>query len=125
MTVEDDARRYRWIKAQTNLQLQSDNSLWFRSDKTKYYPKFSLAVNSTGFHGIEDVDVLIDRAMDMYPMDQPYELDLKEGTEFEQYCGVCNYYNASADPDIKLGECTKNKMNLFPGDWCDQFLMRA
>lgn len=64
-----DALRYQWIKQQTNLCLQTTKAMWIREDGERYYPSHDLAVNGVGFHGIEHLDELIDRAMEMFPVD--------------------------------------------------------
>jgi hypothetical protein len=68
-STERDAARYRWIKAQANLTLSTEGILWYRENGERYYPSHRLAVNSTGFHGIEHLDDLIDQAMEVYPVD--------------------------------------------------------
>jgi hypothetical protein len=67
-----DAQRYQWIKAQHNLELRSQRihgTAWTELPTgRKYYPTHQLNVNGTGFNGIEHLDDLIDRAMEMYPL---------------------------------------------------------
>ena len=62
-----DAQRYQWIKKQKSLVLSTEGVKWFHEDGTEYYPSHRLAVNGTGFHGIECLDNLIDQAMEVYP----------------------------------------------------------
>jgi len=68
-----DAQRYQWIKAQLNLELRSQRiygTAWTELPTgRKYYPTHQLNVNDTGFNGIEHLDDLIDRAMEMFPLD--------------------------------------------------------
>jgi len=66
-----DAARYRWIKAQQDLEIRTNRTYgapWTKTDTgEKYYPSHQLDVNGTGFNGIEHFDDLIDQAMEMYP----------------------------------------------------------
>lgn len=67
-----DANRYRWIKDQKNLILQTDSQLgdpWTNVETGyQYRPSHRLAVNGTGFSGIEHLDDMIDQAMELYPL---------------------------------------------------------
>lgn len=67
-----DAARYRWIKAQRNLELHTCRTYgmpWTNMETGKrYYPTHYLAVNGTGFGGIEKLDDLIDQAAELYPI---------------------------------------------------------
>jgi hypothetical protein len=69
--VHVDAARYRWIKAQRNLELHTCKMYgvpWTNVETgKKYYPTHYLAANGTGFGGIENLDDLIDQAMELYP----------------------------------------------------------
>lgn len=75
-TVLKDAERYRWLRAQTNLELRTHPRFgvpWTNVETNeKFYPSHSLAVNGTGFDGLEHFDDLIDQAMELYP-DYPRE----------------------------------------------------
>lgn len=62
-----DARRYRWIKSKKTLELATEGVLWIRENGERYCPSHRLAVNGTGFNGVEHLDDLIDQAMEMYP----------------------------------------------------------
>lgn len=70
-SYEQDALRYRWIKAQRNLELTTNRTYgtpWTNVETGyRFYPSHNLSVNGTGFSGIEHLDDLIDQAMDMYP----------------------------------------------------------
>jgi hypothetical protein len=70
---ERDARRYRWIKAQRNLELRTLRTYgtpWTNAETGhRFYPSHDLSVNGTGFCGIEHLDDLIDQAMRVYPSD--------------------------------------------------------
>jgi len=70
--IKRDAERYRWIKAQKNLNLYTHHCQgipWTNVETGyRYYPSHSLAVNGTGFDGIEHLNDLIDQAMKMYPL---------------------------------------------------------
>ena len=70
MTIEQDALRYQWIKAQTNISLAfTDN--WCLKDMNgeKYWPTHYLKVNGFKFEGKEHLDdELIDQAMKLYPI---------------------------------------------------------
>jgi len=69
--VSADAMRYRWIKAQRNLELKTCKMYgvpWTNTETGKqFYPSHYLAANGTGFGGIENLDDLIDQAMELYP----------------------------------------------------------
>jgi hypothetical protein len=68
MTIERDAARYQWIKAQTNIRLGSTHAWWIESETgRKYWPTHDLDVNGSRFSGREHLDDLIDEAMEMYP----------------------------------------------------------
>lgn len=66
-----DAARYRWIRAQTNLELRTSPRFgvpWTNTETGRtFYPWGDLAVNGTGFGAIESLDDLIDAAMELYP----------------------------------------------------------
>ena len=68
---EQDALRYRWIKAQRNLELRTNRTYgapWTNTETgRRFYPSHNLDVNCTGFSGIEHLDELIDQAMSLYP----------------------------------------------------------
>lgn len=69
--LERDAARYRWIKDQRNLDLRTNSTQgtpWTNTETGEhFYPSHYLAVNGTGFNGIEHLDDLIDQAMELYP----------------------------------------------------------
>jgi hypothetical protein len=67
--IARDAARYRWIRAQTNLDLRTTKRVPWTHVETgePYYPTHNLDVNGTGFAGIEQLDDLIDQAMALYP----------------------------------------------------------
>jgi hypothetical protein len=69
--IAKDAERYRWIRAQGNLELRTCRTYgtpWTNTETgEKFYPSHDLAVNGTGFGGIEKLDNLIDQAMSIYP----------------------------------------------------------
>ena len=68
MTIEKDALRYQWIKAQTNFRLSSTRGWWLNIEtKKKYWPTHDLDVNGSRFYGVEHLDDLIDQAMELYP----------------------------------------------------------
>jgi hypothetical protein len=68
MTIEKDALRYQWIKAQTNLRLGSTHAWWIEHETSrKYWPTHDLDVNGSRFSGVEHLDDLIDQAMKLYP----------------------------------------------------------
>jgi len=70
-SYEQDALRYRWIKAQRNLELRTNRTYgtsWTNAETGhRFYPSHNLDVNGTGFSGIEHLDDLIDQAMSLYP----------------------------------------------------------
>lgn len=69
--IERDAARYRWIRAQTNFELWTGSRQgvpWTQTETgQRYFPWGNLAVNGTGFGGIESLDDMIDQAMELYP----------------------------------------------------------
>jgi hypothetical protein len=69
--IKRDAVRYRWIKAQLNLNLRTTaRTPWTHVETgNTYYPTHQIDVNGTGFAGIEHLDDLIDQAMGLYPGD--------------------------------------------------------
>ena len=68
MTIEKDALRYQWIKAQTNLRLGSTHDWWLNIETNrKYRSTHDLDVNGSRFSGVEHLDDLIDQAMELYP----------------------------------------------------------
>lgn len=71
---EQDALRYRWIKAQRNLELFTNRAYgtpWINAETgRRFYPSHNLNVNGTGFSGIEHLDDLIDQAMNLYPFSE-------------------------------------------------------
>lgn len=72
MTIEQDAIRYQWIKAQTNLRLGTTHAWWINTETgRKYWPTHDLDVNGSRFSGVEHLDDLIDQAMELYPIKQP------------------------------------------------------
>jgi hypothetical protein len=70
--IHVDAARYRWIRAQRNLELHTCKTYgvpWTNTETgKKYYPTHYLSTNGTGFGGIEKLDDLIDQAMELYPI---------------------------------------------------------
>ena len=69
MTIEKDALRYQWIKAQTNLRLSSTPPWWSeREAGRKYWPTHDLNVNGSKISTKEYLDALIDEAMELYPL---------------------------------------------------------
>jgi hypothetical protein len=63
-----DADRYQWIERQKNLVLSTDGSKWLNVETMEeYHPSHRLDVNGTRFHGIEQLDDLIDKAMEIFP----------------------------------------------------------
>jgi hypothetical protein len=71
VSQREDAARYRWLKAQTNLSLRTvpqQGAQWTNVETgEEYRPSHYLDVNGTGFGGIEKLDDLIDQAMNLYP----------------------------------------------------------
>jgi hypothetical protein len=68
MTIEQDAIRYQWIKAQTNMRLGTTHAWWINTETgRKYWPTHDLDVNGSRFSGVEHLDDLIDQAMELYP----------------------------------------------------------
>jgi hypothetical protein len=70
-SYKEDALRYRWIKAQRNLELRTNRGRtpWVNTETgQRFYPSHNLDVNGTGFSGIEHLDQLIDQAINLYPL---------------------------------------------------------
>ena len=67
----EDAKRYRWLKAQPMLSLKSDNMGWTRLDGTKYISSHRLAARTISFESFETLDETIDHAMAYF--DKPKE----------------------------------------------------
>ena len=63
MTIEKDALRYQWIKAQTNFRLSSTRGWWLNIETKKK--------DGSRFSGVEHLDDLIDQAMKLYPITDP------------------------------------------------------
>jgi hypothetical protein len=62
-----DADRYQWIKRQKALVLSTDGSKWLNVETMEeYHPSHRLDVNGTSFSGIEQLDDLIDKAMEVF-----------------------------------------------------------
>lgn len=61
--MSGDALRYRWIKAQKGLTLQSDVTVWTRPDGSSFTSSHRLAANGTQYAAAETLDELINAAM--------------------------------------------------------------
>lgn len=61
----EDAKRYRWLKAQRGLELQSlgQSSQWIRPDGTKFYSSHMLLAGNTAYGAYETLDETIDAAI--------------------------------------------------------------
>jgi hypothetical protein len=55
-----DAVRYRWLKAQPDLHLATDGSVWSNLDGTPYTVSHSLSAGGTAFNGAKTLDEAID-----------------------------------------------------------------
>jgi len=58
-----DAKRYRWLRSQRAVLLESDQTQWERNDGTKYQSSHRLCANDTQFASYETLDATIDAAM--------------------------------------------------------------
>lgn len=60
-----DAMRYRWLRAQPKLRLESDDfqSYWIREDGSKFHSSHRLSAKDTRYGIYETLDETIDRAI--------------------------------------------------------------
>jgi len=63
MSDLEDAKRYRWLKAQPALRLQSEYMKWTRPDGTEFYSMHILSAKGVNFESLETLDETIDQAM--------------------------------------------------------------
>ena len=59
---EIDALRYRWMKAQHKLSLETDGSTWTRNG-VKFIASHRLSANGTQYGSYEKLDELVDAAI--------------------------------------------------------------
>ena len=62
-SLKQDAARYRWLRDQEGLLLESDNMVWTRLDGSKYTSTHYLAANGTCHASLESLDLTVDTAM--------------------------------------------------------------
>lgn len=62
-SLKQDAVRYRWLRDQKGLRLESDNMVWTRLDGSKYTSTHYLAANGTCHASLESLDLTVDTAM--------------------------------------------------------------
>ena len=62
-TLKKDAERYRWLRDQKGLHLESESMTWTRKDGSKYTSTHYLAANGTCYASLESIDLTIDTAM--------------------------------------------------------------
>ena len=62
-SLKQDAARYRWLRDQKGLRLESDNMVWTRLDGSKYTSTHYLAANGTCHASLESLDLTVDTAM--------------------------------------------------------------
>jgi hypothetical protein len=67
LALERDAARYRWLKKQETLSLQTHNADRKVGNGRNNVRSPTLLVNGTRFNDIGNFDDLIDRGMEMYP----------------------------------------------------------
>ena len=62
-TLKKDAERYRWLRDQKRLHLESESMTWTRKDGSKYTSTHYLSANGTSYAPLESIDLTIDTAM--------------------------------------------------------------
>lgn len=62
--AEADARRYRWLRAQTQLELRSDGAKWTRPDGSTFIASHCLCSGGTQFAAAATLDDTVDTAID-------------------------------------------------------------
>lgn len=60
--LEKDAARYRWVKKQKSIRLQTDGSKWKKQGQ-EFTASHSLASNGTQWGAFKSLDEVIDSAM--------------------------------------------------------------
>jgi hypothetical protein len=60
--LEKDAARYRWVKEQKSIRLQTDGSKWKKQGE-EFTASHSLASNGTQWGAFKSLDEVIDSAM--------------------------------------------------------------
>lgn len=63
MSDAEDAKRYRWLKAQSALRLQSAYMKWTREDGTTFSSMHDLSARGINFESCGTLDETIDKAM--------------------------------------------------------------
>lgn len=61
--AEADARRYRWLRAQTQLELRSDGAKWTRPDGSTFIASHCLCSGGTQFAAAATLDDTVDAAI--------------------------------------------------------------
>ena len=61
--LKKDAERYRWLRDQKRIHLESESMTWTRKDGSKYTSTHYLAANGTSYAPLESIDLTIDTAM--------------------------------------------------------------
>ena len=61
--LKKDAERYRWLRDQKRLHLESESMTWTRKDGSKYTSTHYLSANGTSYAPLESIDLTIDTAM--------------------------------------------------------------
>ena len=64
--LRQDADRYRWLRAQKRLRLQSDGGMWTRDGET-FHASHNLAANDTQYGPYATLDETIDFARGFKP----------------------------------------------------------
>lgn len=62
-SLRADAERYRWLKTQKGLTLESDNMIWTRINGSKFMSPYRLCGNDIAYESCETLDKTIDTAM--------------------------------------------------------------
>lgn len=118
-SVIKDAIRYRWLKAQRSLQLSSERmrgTPWTNIETGKrYYPSHFLAVNGTGYPGIEHLDDAIDMAMGNYSLEGDESV---QGQVLLQPIPLSERKPEPDDMDGTLVWCGSKAPGLPYWEWC-------
>ena len=65
--MNDDAKRYQWLKSQKNLSINPDNGCWKTEKGEKFISPYVLCANGTQYAPGKTLDDIIDAAMEITP----------------------------------------------------------
>lgn len=79
-----DGARYRWLKAQKSIDLQSNGGEWTRKDGTRFFASHRLCAGDRAYAVAETLDATIDAAMKDQPIwDQLAEIGASDPKAWE------------------------------------------